>query len=114
MTVELEEMLVPNLTREAHRMLLSSSADAQGCSRASYRQCIQGGVLMSAFRIPTLCHSDVIVGLTEDPEMIDGVNRLIFRNYVAAGFWEDNESQMYSNKFLRAPTRHVFTITQSG
>ena len=69
---------------------------------------------MSAFRIPTLCHSDVIVELAEDPEMIDGVNRLIFRNYVAAGFWEDNEGQMYSNKFLHAPTRRVFTITQSG
>ena len=68
---------------------------------------------MSRCRVPVLSSPNVVVRLTSDPTEIDAANRLVFGNYVAAGFWENDENQLRTNKFLYTPTRYVFVVLEN-
>lgn len=68
--------------------------------------------MASPIRIPKLTNSNLIVRLTTDPGEIEQANRLVFRNYVATGFWENDENKLRTNKFLHTPARRVFVALE--
>jgi hypothetical protein len=68
---------------------------------------------MSRLRVPVLANPNIVVRLTNDPTEIDAANRLVFGNYVAAGFWENDEGRLRANKFLHTPARHVFVVLEN-
>src|SRR5262245_48746586 len=69
---------------------------------------------MSTFRVPILSDPNVAVRLVRDRKTIEGIDRLVFRNYVAAGFWADDEGLLHSNKFLHSSTRDVFAVLENN
>lgn len=68
---------------------------------------------MSKFRVPTLSSSNVTVRLTTDPIEIESANRLVFANYVAANYWENNAKHL-ENKFAHSPMRKVIVAYENG
>ncbi|HEX7045808.1 MAG TPA: hypothetical protein VF203_14475 [Burkholderiales bacterium] len=69
---------------------------------------------MASFRIPRLPGSDVVVRLAASEEEIEQANRLVFRNYVADGFWENDETILRTNKFLHSPARTPVVVLEDG
>ena len=63
------------------------------------------------FRVPTLPNSDIIIRLAQDPSEVQRANALVFRNYVARGYWQDDRKEVDRNPYLHLPTRHVFVVT---
>jgi len=65
-------------------------------------------------KVPTLSDNNVVIRTTHDPEEIRQANRLVFQNYVEDGFWEDDERQIDTNKYLHTPSRTVFVVLEAG
>ena len=57
---------------------------------------------------------NIVVRVTEDEEEIAAANRLVFRNYVEDGFWDNNEAQLDNNRFLSSPARTVCVVFEDG
>ncbi|MFL6623863.1 MAG: N-acyl amino acid synthase FeeM domain-containing protein [Sulfurifustis sp.] len=66
--------------------------------------------MVSSYRVPKLVNPNIVVRWTTEKSEIEQANKLVFRNYVAAGFWEDNEDRWRKNKYLHTPARHVFVM----
>jgi hypothetical protein len=65
-------------------------------------------------KVPTLRNSQLVVRVTRDPDEIARANWLVYENYVADGFWEDNKKQLETNKFLHSQHRTVFVVEEAG
>lgn len=61
-------------------------------------------------KVPKLTNPNIVVRTTNDSTEIEQANKLVFRNYVEAGFWENNEDRWRQNKYLHTPARHVFVM----
>lgn len=59
-------------------------------------------------RVPTLANPDLVIRPAQHQSEIDAANALVFRNYVAQGYWEDDKRNLTDNKWLHSPERHVF------
>lgn len=68
--------------------------------------------MRARFKAPLLCRSDVVVRLARNVEEVQKANKLVFRNYVEDRFWEDDETQLQTNKFLYSPCRTVFVLLE--
>jgi len=65
-------------------------------------------------KVPTLSNRNVLIRVATDPKEIRQANWLVFRNYVADGFWENDETQIETNPFLHTPSRTVFVVLEDG
>jgi hypothetical protein len=61
---------------------------------------------MASFRVPSLSNSNTIIRLAEDPAEIAATNRLVYKNYVAARYWEANTKHL-QNKLVDSASRKV-------
>lgn len=65
-------------------------------------------------KIPKLTSSNLVIRLTNEPHEIHQANELVFHNYVAAGFWENDHDKLRTNKFLHTSARKVFVALEDG
>lgn len=65
-------------------------------------------------KVPNLRNREVVVRIASSPAEIQLANVLVFRNYVEDGFWEEDETQLETNKFLHSPHRTVFVVLENG
>lgn len=65
-------------------------------------------------KIPTLRDSRVVVRVCTDPDEIARANWLVYENYVADGFWENDKTQLETNRFLHSKHRTVFVVEDRG
>ena len=66
------------------------------------------------FHVPTFPNPDLVVRVAQHPTEVQLANALVFRNYVAQGYWQDDRGQLDCNRFLHLPTRHVFVATDKS
>ena len=59
-------------------------------------------------RLPELPHANIRIRVAHTPDEIEAANQLIYRNYVAEGFWPADIEAFRSNKNLYSPERTVF------
>jgi len=69
---------------------------------------------MSRLRIPTLTNPNIVIRMAESQEEVDAANRLVFRNYVELGYWENSEDVIRKNRYLWLPTRDVFVVADGA
>jgi N-acyl amino acid synthase FeeM len=62
------------------------------------------------FRVPRLSNSDIVIRVAQDPSEVQRANTLVFRNYVARGYWDGDRTAVDRNPYLHLPTRHVFVV----
>lgn len=65
-------------------------------------------------RVPILRNPHPVVRTAVTREEKEAANRLVFENYVADGFWRDDEQDLQANGFLAAPSRTVFVVLEGG
>src|SRR5437868_2216446 len=70
--------------------------------------------MASRYRVPKLANPNIVIRLAHNQEEVEAANRLVFRNYVEDGFWENDETQLQTNKFLHSPARIVFVVLDEG
>jgi hypothetical protein len=63
-------------------------------------------------RIPRLSNPAISVRLAADPREIHLADALVFRNYVADGFWSDDPAQLDTNPYLRSTARTVLVVRE--
>lgn len=64
--------------------------------------------MQTHFSTPIFHNSDVVVRVATSADEVQHANKLVFQNYVQDGFWENDERQLHTNKFLSTPEREVF------
>lgn len=71
---------------------------------------------MQHHRVPKLTDSgsSFVVRVAMNEEEISKANRLVFRNYVKDGFWENDEAQLHQNRFLHSTERTIFVVLEEG
>jgi len=62
-------------------------------------------------RVPHRLNSRVVIRPAESDSEIEAANNLVFRNYVAAGYWDDDIKNLTRNKWLHSPFREIFVAT---
>lgn len=65
-------------------------------------------------KVPNLHNPDIVVRLANSQEELRLANTLVFRNYVQDGFWENDETQLETNKYLHSLNRTVFVVLEKG
>lgn len=65
-------------------------------------------------RPPVLQNTQVRIRVAHTPDEIEAANQLIYRNYVAEGFWPADVEAFRSNKNLNSPARTVFVAVEDG
>lgn len=65
-------------------------------------------------KVPTLRNPQFVIRTTTNPREIARANALVYRNYVEDGFWEDDDTQLKTNRFLHSPHRTVFVAEEAG
>jgi len=68
---------------------------------------------MARNRIPSV-PAGVTIRLAESPGEIEASNRLVYQNYVEDGFWEPDETQLKTNKYLHSPHRIAWVAVDRG
>src|SRR5438128_559382 len=58
-------------------------------------------------RVPQLTDS-IVIRPAETSDEIARANRLVYNNYVAEGYWDDDAKQLHDNKWLNSNSRDVF------
>jgi hypothetical protein len=66
--------------------------------------------MSSRIRVPALKNKNLIIRLAKDKKEVEKANRLVYRNYVAEGFWEEDIGAFHNNKWFRSSYRKVFII----
>ena len=64
-------------------------------------------------RIPTIPVGVVIRMAQSGPEL-EAANRLVYQNYVEDGFWEPDEAQLETNRYLHSPDRVAWIAVRDG
>lgn len=64
--------------------------------------------MVARTRVPRLADPNIIIRLAESEGDIEAANRLVFRNYVAEGYWDNEAKNLVENKWLHTPHRDVF------
>lgn len=59
-------------------------------------------------RIPALANPGVLIRLASDDHEVRRADQLVFRNYVAEGYWDDDADVLARNKWLHSAQRDVF------
>lgn len=70
--------------------------------------------MASRIKVPKVTSSNLTVRVTANTQDIERANALVVRNYVAAGFWGEDEDKLRTNKILYAPARKVFVALEDG
>ena len=68
--------------------------------------------MATRIHVPGPLKESIRIRLAESSGEIEAANRLVFRNYVKDGFWEDDENQLRNNRFLNSPHRSTFVAMQ--
>ncbi len=68
---------------------------------------------MARNRIPTV-PAGITIRLAETRREFEAANRLVYENYVEDGFWEPDESQLETNKYLHSPHRVLWVAMAHG
>ncbi len=68
---------------------------------------------MARNRIPTI-PSGVVIRLAEGGPETEAANRLVYQNYVEDGFWESDETQLETNRYLHSPHRVAWVAIKDG
>lgn len=69
--------------------------------------------MTARIRVPELKNPHLVVRMASNNEEIQAANWLVFRNYVAEGFWDDDLEAFYSNRWLHSPHRRVFVAVDN-
>lgn len=59
-------------------------------------------------RVPALRNPNIVIRLAANPAEIEAANWLVYRNYVAEGFWDEDLNAFHNNRWLHNPHRRVF------
>jgi hypothetical protein len=70
--------------------------------------------MLSRIRVPVLKDKNLIIRLAKDKKEVEEANWLVYRNYVAEGFWEEDIEAFHNNKWFRSSYRKVFVIEDSN
>ncbi len=68
--------------------------------------------MQTHFSTPIFRNSDIVVRVATSADEVQHANKLVFKNYVQDGFWENDERQLHANKFLHTPEREVFVALE--
>lgn len=69
---------------------------------------------MAYTRVPQLRDSTITIRQTRTRDEVEAANWLVYRNYVAAGFWKPDLAAFHANSYLRSPHRTIFVVTQAA
>lgn len=70
--------------------------------------------MSSRYRVPKLTNPNITIRLANNPEEVEAANGLVFRNYVAEGYWDDDAKSLTENKWLHSAYRDVFVAICDG
>lgn len=65
-------------------------------------------LVTARIRVPELKNSRLVVRMAKNDKEIQAANWLVFRNYVAEGFWDNDLEAFHNNKWLHSSHRRVF------
>ncbi|HLQ25286.1 MAG TPA: hypothetical protein VK138_05330 [Acidiferrobacterales bacterium] len=60
--------------------------------------------------VPQLKNKNLIIRLAKDKKEVEKANWLVYRNYVAEGFWEEDIEAFHNNKWFHSPYRKIFVV----
>jgi len=75
---------------------------------------ILGMAMIARIRVPRQLDSGIVVRPAESESEIAAANMLVFRNYVAEGYWDDDIEKLTNNIWLHSPFRDVFIATHNS
>lgn len=70
--------------------------------------------MVARTRVPRLADPNIIIRIAESKREVEAANWLVFRNYVAEGYWDDDAKNLVENKWLHTPHRDVFVALLHG
>jgi len=70
--------------------------------------------MLSRIRVPALKNKNLIIRLAKDKKEVEEANWLVYRNYVAEGYWEEDIEAFHNNKWLHSPYRKICVIVDSN
>lgn len=69
---------------------------------------------MAHYRVPKLTNPNIVIRPARNQAEVEAANWLVFHNYVAEGYWEDDVKHVTENRWLHSSHRDVFVAVEEG